>query len=95
MNKVLKFFLILLLSIIIVIVSAFVTINIMLNKKLDKINYVTLPKEDVYINEQVSEDNTLSEYRNIALLGIDARSDTFDVGNRSDCIMIVSINMIL
>lgn len=92
MNKVLKFFLILLISIIVIIVSAFVTINIMLNKKLDKINYVTLPKEDVYIDEQVSEDNTLTEYRNIALLGIDAREDTFDVGNRSDCIMIISIN---
>ena len=90
MNKILKFFLILFISILIVIISAFVTLNIMLNKKLDKINYVTLPKEDVYVDEQIADD--LTEYRNIALLGIDAREDTFDVGNRSDCIMIISIN---
>ena len=92
MNKILKFFLILLISIIVIIVSAFATINIILNNKLDKINYVTLPKEDVYIDEQVANDNNLNEYRNIALLGIDAREDAFDVGNRSDCIMIISIN---
>lgn len=90
MNKVLKFFLIFFISILIIIISAFVTLNIMLNKKLDKINYVTLPKEDILINEDVADD--LTEYRNIALLGIDAREDTFDVGNRSDCIMIISIN---
>ena len=92
MNKILKFFLILLISIIVIIVSAFATINIILNNKLDKINYITLPKEDVYIDDQVANDNNLNEYRNIALLGIDAREDTFDVGNRSDCIMIISIN---
>lgn len=90
MNKVLKFFLILLVSIIVVIVSSAITLNSMLNKKLDKINYVTLPKEDVYVDEQIADD--LNEYRNIALLGIDAREDTFSVGNRSDCIMIISIN---
>ena len=90
MNKVLKFFLILLISIIVVIVSTAITLNSMLNKKLDKINYVTLPKEDVYVDEQIADD--LNEYRNIALLGIDAREDTFSVGNRSDCIMIISIN---
>lgn len=90
MNKVLKFFLILFISIIVIIVSAFITVNILLNKKLDKINYVTLPKEDVYVDTQVAND--LTEYRNIALLGIDAREDTFNVGNRSDCIMIISIN---
>lgn len=90
MNKVLKAFLILLISILIVIISAIVTVSVMLNKKLDKINYVTIPKEDVYINEQVTKD--LSSYRNIVLLGIDARQDTFSVGNRSDCIMIISIN---
>lgn len=90
MNKVLKFFLILFISIIVIIVSAFITVNILLNKKLDKINYVTLPKEEVYVDDEVA--NNLTEYRNIALLGIDAREDTFSVGNRSDCIMIISIN---
>lgn len=90
MNLFLKILLILLISIIIIVVVTFATIYICLNKKLDKIDYVDLPKTDVYIDENV--DTTLSDYRNIALLGIDARSDTFSAGNRSDCIMIVSIN---
>lgn len=89
-NIFLKILLILLIAIIIIVVVTFTTIYICLNKKLDKIDYVDLQKTDVYIDENV--DNTLSDYRNIALLGIDARSDTFSAGNRSDCIMIVSIN---
>lgn len=90
MNIFLKILLILLIAIIIIVVVTFTTIYICLNKKLDKIDYVDLQRTDVYIDENV--DNTLSDYRNIALLGIDARSDTFSAGNRSDCIMIVSIN---
>ena len=34
----------------------------------------------------------LSGYRNIALLGIDSRADDYGLGNRSDCIIIASIN---
>lgn len=90
MNIFLKILLTLLIAIIIIVVVTFTTIYICLNKKLDKIDYVDLQRTDVYIDENV--DNTLSDYRNIALLGIDARSDTFSAGNRSDCIMIVSIN---
>ena len=36
--------------------------------------------------------NRLKEYKNIALLGIDSRSDDYGLGNRSDCIIIASIN---
>ena len=57
---------------------------------MNKINYIDLSKEDIYIDQAIEEN--LSDYRNIALLGIDARSDTFSTGNRSDCIMIISIN---
>lgn len=90
MNIFLKIFLILLIIFLVVAVSAIITVYVMINKKVDKINYVSVPKEDVYVNEVVKDD--LSDYRNIALLGIDAREDTFSVGNRSDCIMIISIN---
>ena len=31
-------------------------------------------------------------YRNIAIFGVDSRSDDYGVGNRSDCIIIASIN---
>lgn len=90
MNLFLKILLILFIAIVIIVVVAFATMYIYLNNKLGKIDYIDLPKTDVYIDENINND--LSEYRNIALLGIDARSDTFSAGNRSDCIMIVSIN---
>lgn len=57
--------------------------------KLGKIGYDKLSAEEITVNAGV--DNNLKDYRNIALLGIDARSDTFNSG-RSDCIIIVSIN---
>lgn len=59
------------------------------NNKLSKIDYDDLPAEEIEVNAGVEEQ--LETYRNIALLGLDARADTFD-GTRSDCIMIVSIN---
>ena len=34
----------------------------------------------------------LADYRNIAIFGIDSREDTYNKGNRSDCIIIASIN---
>ncbi len=45
---------------------------------------------------QLEVNENLKGYRNIALLGIDSRAsnveDAYSVGNRSDCIMIASIN---
>lgn len=86
----LKIFLIILLILVILLASAFGAAYFYVNSKLDKINYVDLRPEEIYIDEEVKKD--LEEYRNIALLGIDAREDTFEIGNRTDCIMIVSIN---
>ena len=90
MNIFVKIFLIIFVSILIVTLTAFLTIFIYLNNKLGKIEYDGLSKSDLYITEGI--DKELSNYRNIAILGIDARSDTFSRGNRSDCIMIVSVN---
>ena len=61
-----------------------------LNNKLSKINYVEIDKNDLNISEEVAQN--LSNYRNIAILGIDARADTYSEGNRSDGIIIASIN---
>ncbi|MFR0823626.1 MAG: LCP family protein [Clostridia bacterium] len=60
-----------------------------LNHKLDKMDYVDIGKEDIEVNSGVTE--SLNAYRNIALLGLDTRDDSFS-GSRSDCIIIVSIN---
>lgn len=61
------------------------------NKKVDQLQVVEIKHEDLAINEGANE--TQKEYTTIALFGIDARSTTsMAEGNRSDSIMIASIN---
>ena len=86
MKKILKIIGILLLIIIIVGIAI---AAIFLKSKLNKIHYEEVPVEEIDINEGVEE--KLSGYTNIALLGLDARDNTF-ANSRSDCIMIISIN---
>lgn len=90
MNLFLKILLIIFVVIVILVVAAVATSYFYVNSKLDKIEYSNLTKSDVYIDQTVDE--KLVTYRNIVLFGIDARKDTFENGNRSDCIIIVSIN---
>ena len=58
--------------------------------KWDQMDYVDLSSSDIEVNPGVNE--SLKGYRNIVLLGLDAREDNFGTGNRSDCIMIISLN---
>ena len=60
------------------------------NYKLSKIQKVDLHENDLNISQEV--DQKLEDYRNIAIFGIDSREDTYSRGNRSDCIIIASIN---
>lgn len=90
MNIFLKILLIIFIAILIIVISAVGFGYFFLKSKYDKIDYVELNKEDIAVNEGI--DDYLEEYRNVALLGLDAREDTFGTGNRSDCIMIVSLN---
>lgn len=60
------------------------------NDKLGKMQQVEIKEEDLNIDEQVEEN--LTGYRNIAIFGVDSRSSSLGKGNRSDCIMIASIN---
>lgn len=61
-----------------------------INNKLGKMQKVEINEEELGISETVEEN--LSEYRNIAIFGVDSRSDDYGIGNRSDCIMIASIS---
>ena len=63
---------------------------IFINSKLSKIQQVDLDETDLSVSSQVEE--SLSGYRNIALFGIDSRDSSLGKGNRSDCIIIASIN---
>ena len=58
--------------------------------KLSKLQQVDLDQEDLGVSASVEEN--LAQYRNIAIFGIDSRADSYDKGNRSDCIIIASIN---
>ena len=86
MKKVLKIVGIVLLLIILTLVIAALIYG---KSLLNKINYEDVTRDQIEINEGVEE--YLSEYRNIAILGLDARDNTFS-NSRSDCIIIVSIN---
>ena len=61
-----------------------------INDKLGKMQQVDINQDELGISKEVSQN--LSGYRNIAIFGVDSRSDNLEQGNRSDCIIIVSIN---
>lgn len=61
-----------------------------INNKLGKMQQVDIDESDLGISDEVSAH--LSEYRNIAIFGLDSRDDNLDKGNRSDCIIIASMN---
>lgn len=54
--------------------------------KLNKMQQVDINVDELDVNE------SLSGYRNIALFGVDSRDSSLGKGNRSDCIIIASIN---
>lgn len=87
-NKGLKTFGIVLLIIFLLILGILAAGYSFVNGKLGKMQAVELDEK----NLEVSENENLSEYRNIALFGIDSRSDDYGLGNRSDCIIIASLN---
>ena len=58
--------------------------------KLGKMQQVEINEDELNIDENVAEN--LSGYRNIAIFAIDSREDDYGKGNRSDGIIIASIN---
>lgn len=86
-KKGLRIFLSIILVLLIIAVIFFSTVLGVLYSKLSKIQHYELG--EVAINEGVEEQ--LKGYRNIALFGVDARSNTYN-NTRSDIIMIVSLN---
>lgn len=90
MNKVLKIFLIILLVLVIFILGLGIAGYTYVNGKIGKMQKENIDTTAVGINEETKQE--LKGYRNIALLGIDSRADDYGLGNRSDCMMIASIN---
>lgn len=89
-SKGLKIFLrVLLILLIIIVILAGIAVGYVTNK-LGKITVEEIDETAIGIEEETQE--RLSGYRNIALLGIDSRADDYGVGNRSDCIIIASLD---
>lgn len=66
------------------------TVYWFVNNKFTKMQQVKINEEELGITDEIEEN--LEEYRNIAIFGVDSREDDYGKGNRSDCIIIASIN---
>lgn len=90
MKKFLKVIGIILLAAVIIIITAILSGYFYLNSKLSKMQQVNINENNLSVDPKVEEN--LTGYRNIALFGVDSRDDDLGPGNRSDCIIIASIN---
>lgn len=88
-KTVMKVFLWIFLTLLIVIVAAAGAAFWYVNDKIGRMNNVELNEEEL----GVSENENLDKYRNVAIFGVDSRNDDYGKGNRSDCIIIASINI--
>ena len=89
-RKALKIILIVLLVIVVIIAAIFAAGYTYIYSMLEEMNQETINLNEVSIDDAVADE--LSDYRNIALFGIDSREDDYGRGNRSDCIIIASVN---
>ena len=74
---------------IVIIASALAAGYAFLTHKLSSLNYVNIDESAIAINANVDE--SLKDYRNIVILGVDSRDNSYS-NTRSDCIIIASIN---
>ena len=89
-NKGIKIFLRVLIVVIVIILGIAIAGYSFVHNKLSKMKTEYIDKTAIGISEEAKD--SLKGYRNIALLGIDSRADDYGTGNRSDCIIIASIN---
>ena len=88
--KIVRALLIILLVILIIVgIIAFIAFKY-IDGMVSQVNVETIDTNEIGIVQATEQQ--LKGYRNIALLGIDSRQDDYGLGNRSDCIIIASIN---
>ena len=87
-KRVIKVMLGILITFLIIIVAAGGTAFWYVQDKIGKMQQVKIDESQI----GVSENENLTGYRNIAIFGVDSRADDYGKGNRSDCIIIASIN---
>ena len=89
-KKGLKIFGIIVLILVIILVAIIGGTFWFIQDKLSKLQQVDIKEDELMVSTQAEAN--LSNYRNIAIFGIDSREDTYEKGNRSDCIIIASMN---
>lgn len=89
-RKGLKIFGIIVLILVIILVTIIGGTFWFIQDKLSKLQQIDIKEDELMVSSQAEA--SLSNYRNIAIFGIDSREDTYEKGNRSDCIIIASIN---
>lgn len=89
-KKRLNIFVKILIVLLIIILGIVIAGYLFINNKLSMLQTESIDTTAVGIDSEVAE--SLKGYRNIALLGIDSRADDYSPGNRSDCIIIASLN---
>ena len=89
-KKALKIIGIVMLVLIVIILAVLTGAYIFVQQKIGKMQTIKIDEEELSISEHVEE--KLSGYRNIAIFGVDSRSNNLEKGNRSDCIIIASLN---
>ena len=92
-HKGLKIFGIIILIIIIIVCAIYFGAMSFIDGKLGKmqIDSITSDYNELGINDE-NTTNQMKKFRNIAILGLDSRFDTYNADYRTDCIMIASIN---
>lgn len=89
-RKVLKIILIIFIVLVVIVAAVAAAGFTYIYSMLGKIEQEEINLNAISIDDAVADE--LSEYRNIALFGLDSREDDYGRGNRSDCIIIASIN---
>ncbi len=94
-HKKLKIFGVIIAIILIIVIILIVLAYGYLNSKLGKlqVEHITNDLNELGISE-ANQESDMSQYRNIAILGLDSRYDTYDPDYRTDCIMVASINKV-
>lgn len=90
MKKALKIIGIVMLILVIIIIATLAGAYIYIEQKFAKTQKVEINEEELSISQEVEEH--LEDYRNIAIFGIDSRGINYETGDRSDCIIIASLN---
>ena len=81
----------LIIELIVIVLLVLALVKSYIHNKYELLDYHDLSGKDLSINDGIDEE-AMKGYTNIALFGVDARDSSLGAGNRSDAIMVCSIN---